>query len=216
MNALPRVITTAIVEDDRLAREALAATFAAEPGFACTGAFATGEEAIAELPKLLPDVVLMDIQLHATRAHALNGIECVRRLKERMPGTDFIMLTVMDDEESVFRSLCAGATGYLLKHASTDELLGAVREVHAGGSAISPGIARLVVRSFQPKSDPGLTDRESEVLTRLCDGENYRSIADTLFISSNTVKAHIKNIYGKLHVNTRAAAVRTALRDRLV
>ncbi|MBK7944822.1 MAG: response regulator transcription factor [Flavobacteriales bacterium] len=126
------------------------------------------------------------------------------------------MLTAMDDEESVFRSLGAGATGYLHKHSSQQEILAAIREVREGGSVISPGIARLVVRSFQPRVDHDLSQREAEVLTKLCDGENYRSIADMLFISSNTVKAHIKNIYVKLHVNTRAEAVRLAMRDRLV
>jgi len=92
----------------------------------------------------------------------------------------------------------------------------AINEVYDGGSVISPGIARLVVRSFRPKSQPGLTDRENEVLARLCDGENYRSIAEVLFISANTVKAHIKSIYAKLHVSTRAEAVKLAMRDRLV
>ncbi|MBZ0205546.1 MAG: response regulator transcription factor [Flavobacteriales bacterium] len=211
MHALPKVITAAVVEDDRGSREALVAALSAVDGFHCSGAFASGEEAVVQLPELLPDVVLMDIQLPGW-----NGIETIQRLKEKMPGSDFIMLTVLDDEESVFRSLCAGASGYLLKHASVMEILEAIRVVHEGGAAITPDIARLVVRSFQPQSTPGLSHRESEVLGRLCEGENYRSIAEALFISTNTVKAHIKGIYGKLHVNTRAGAVKRALRDRLV
>jgi len=211
MYALPKVITAAVVEDDRDSREALVAVLSSADGFHCSGAFASGEEAVVQLPELLPDVVLMDIQLPGW-----NGIETVQRLKEKMPGTDFIMLTVLDDEESVFRSLCAGASGYLLKHASVAEILEAVRVVHEGGAAITPDIARLIVRSFQPQSTPGLSRRENEVLARLCEGENYRSIAEALFISTNTVKAHIKGIYGKLHVHTRAGAVKRALRDRLV
>lgn len=211
MNALPEVITTAVVEDDRGSREALRAVLSEADGFCCTGAFGSAEEAIGMLPELLPDVVLMDIQLPGR-----SGIETIELLKETMPGTDFIMLTVLDDEESVFGSLCAGAAGYLLKDSSVTDILDAIRTVHHGGSVITPGIARLIIDSFRPQSAPGLSTRESEVLRRLCDGENYRSIAEALFISSNTVKAHIKRIYGKLHVHTRAEAVKRALRDRLV
>jgi len=205
------MISVAVVEDDRDAREAVCAVIEAADGFVLRGSLASAEEALAVLPEIEPDAVLMDIQLTG-----MNGIECVRKLKERLADTDFVMLTAMDDEESVFRSLGAGATGYLHKHSSQQEILAAIREVREGGSVISPGIARLVVRSFQPKADHDLSQREAEVLAKLCDGENYRSIAEVLFISTNTVKAHIKNIYVKLHVNTRAEAVRLAMRDRLV
>lgn len=208
---LPVMISVAVVEDDRDAREAIAAVITAADGFVLRGAYASAEEALAAVPEIEPDVVLMDIQLPG-----IDGIECVRRLKEKLPGTDFIMLTAMEDEESVFKSLGAGATGYLHKHSPPQQVLDGIREVHGGGSVISPGVARLVVRSFQPRVDHDLSQREAEVLTKLCDGENYRSIAEVLFISTNTVKAHIKNIYGKLHVNTRAEAVRLAMRDRLV
>ncbi|QQR88415.1 MAG: response regulator transcription factor [Flavobacteriales bacterium] len=208
---MPTMISVVVVEDDRDAREAIAAVINDADGFILRCAHASAEEALAAVPEIEPDVVLMDIQLPG-----MSGIECVRKLKEKLPGTDFIMLTVMDDEDSVFKSLGAGATGYLHKHSAPQEVLDGIREVHGGGSVISPGIARLVVRSFQPKMDHDLSQREAEVLTRLCDGENYRSIAEVLFISTNTVKAHIKNIYGKLEVNTRAEAVRLAMRDRLV
>lgn len=208
---LPRIISVAVVEDDHLAREAIAALIEGTEGFILGGAFDNAEDALRGIVDSEPDVVLMDIQLVG-----MDGIECVRRLKEVLPHTDFIMLTVLDDEESVFRSLSAGATGYLQKDASPEDVLHAIKEVHEGGSVISPGIARLVVGSFRPRSEPGLTDRENEVLARLCDGENYRSIAERLFISANTVKAHIKSIYAKLHVNTRAEAVKLAMRDRLV
>ncbi|HNR54315.1 MAG TPA: response regulator transcription factor [Flavobacteriales bacterium] len=208
---IPRIISVAIVEDDHLARQAIATLIENTDGFRLHGAFASAEEALKGVKEREPDVVLMDIQLVG-----MDGIECVRRLKEVLPAADFIMLTVLDDEDSVFRSLSAGATGYLQKDASAEELVHAINEVYDGGSVISPGIARLVVRSFRPKSQPGLTDRENEVLARLCDGENYRSIAEVLFISANTVKAHIKSIYAKLHVSTRAEAVKLAMRDRLV
>ena len=165
MNGIPSVISVAVVEDDRTVREALSALLASAEDLSFRGAFGSAEEAIKALPDIQPDVVLMDIQLPG-----ITGIECVRKLKEVLPDTDFIMLTVLEDEESVFRSLSAGATGYLQKHSSPDEILYALREVRDGGSVISPGIARLVVRSFQPKSEPGLSDRESEVLTHLCEG----------------------------------------------
>ncbi len=210
--AIPRVITVAVVEDDRDIREALRLTLDAREGFCCTGCFASCEEALQGLPEAPPDLVLMDINLPG-----MDGIEGVRMLKEKLPGTDFLMLTVREDEETVFRALSAGAAGYLLKHSAPESILEAIIEVHEGGSAMTPAIARSVVRSFQPRHDhTPLSDRETEVLAKLCDGENYRSIAEALFISSNTVKAHIKSIYEKLHVHTRAEAVRKALRDRLI
>jgi DNA-binding NarL/FixJ family response regulator len=210
--SIPRVITVSVVEDDREVREALRLTLDAHDGFACINSFASCEEALKVLPDEQPDVVLMDINLPG-----MDGIAGVRLLKEKLPGTDFLMLTVREDEDTIFRALSAGAAGYLLKHASPEAILEAISDVHEGGSAMTPAVARLVVSSFQPRNDhAGLSDRETEVLSKLCDGENYRSIAEALFISGNTVKAHIKNIYEKLHVHTRAEAVRKALRDRLI
>ena len=136
---LPGMISVAVVEDDRDAREAVCAVIEAADGFVLRGSLASAEEALAVLPEIEPDAVLMDIQLTG-----MNGIECVRKLKERLADTDFVMLTAMDDEESVFRSLGAGATGYLHKHSSQQEILAAIREVREGGSVISPG---LILRS---------------------------------------------------------------------
>ncbi|MEO8400151.1 MAG: response regulator transcription factor, partial [Ignavibacteriaceae bacterium] len=146
----------------------------------------------------------------------MSGIQGVKILKETLPQIDFIMLTIQEDDESVFNSLCAGATGYLLKDTPPAELLTAIKEVREGGSPMSPSIARKIIETFKPNSKTPLTKRESEILVKLCDGENYKTIADSLFISGHTVRAHIKNIYQKLHVNSRAGAVKKAIQEKLI
>ena len=134
-----------------------------------------------------------------------------------MPDTDFIMLTVRQDDQSVFSSLCAGATGYLMKDTPPSDLLHSIKEVYAGGSPMSANIARKVISSFTAVTPPSpLTDRETQILNLLCEGMNYRSIAEKIFLSAHTVKTHIKNIYKKLHVNSRAEAVNKAIRDKLI
>jgi len=138
-------------------------------------------------------------------------------LKPSLAETDFIMLTIMQDETSIFNSLCAGASGYLLKDTPPSELLQSIKEVFKGGSPMSTNIARKVILSFQKTTPPSpLSNRETEILKLLCDGMNYRSIAEKIFLSSHTVKSHIKNIYKKLHVNSRAEAVKKAIKDNLL
>ncbi|MEZ4759195.1 MAG: response regulator transcription factor [Flavobacteriales bacterium] len=210
MTATPEMIAVAVVEDDDLVRTAWVELLNDTPGMRCALACASAEEALDLLADHEPEVVLMDIQLPG-----MSGIEAVRRARPVLEGCDFLMLTVHDDDQSVFQSLCAGASGYLLKDSAPEEVIKGIRDCVSGGSAITPGIARMVVDSFRPRQDHGLTDREREVLQRLCDGENHRGIAERLSISPNTVKAHIKRIYGKLHVHTRAQAVRSALREGL-
>ncbi|GAB4403768.1 MAG: response regulator transcription factor [Bacteroidia bacterium] len=207
-----RDIHVAIVEDDPEIRQLLRILLDGSAGFACALAFATAEDALPEILYDRPDIVLMDIGLPG-----MSGVEAVGRLKAAWPDVVALMLTVQMDDDSVFRSLCAGASGYLLKQTPPTDLLIAIREAHTGGAPMSPGIARRVVRSFfQPQIPSPLSEREAEVLRMLCDGENYRSIAEALFISTNTVKAHIKHVYEKLHVHTRAEAVKKALRDGLI
>jgi DNA-binding NarL/FixJ family response regulator len=173
--------------------------------------FKVCEDALEPLLASMPDVVLMDIQLPG-----MNGIEGIKILKAGMPNTDFIMLTNRDEDDVVFQSLCAGATGYLLKDTPPVKLLAAIREVRQGGSPMSPGIARKIALSFQPATDNPLSEREMEVLGRLANGENYSTIAVKLFISGHTVRAHIKSIYRKLQVNSRAEAIITAIRQKLI
>jgi len=205
------IIHVAIVEDEDEIRGLLEQIIDRSPGFACKHVYKDCESAIESIKEAGPDVVLMDIQLPG-----ISGIEGIKLLKGEMPDTDFIMLTIRDEEDIIFQSLCAGATGYLLKETPPVKLLAAIREVREGGSPMSPGIARKIAVSFHPASENPLTPREKEVLARLTYGENYASISDKLFISGNTVRAHIKNIYRKLQVSSRAEAVVAAIKKKLI
>lgn len=204
-------ISVAIVEDDNEIRNMLEILIDRSEGFSCKLVFSNCEEAMEQVKKELPDVMLMDIGLPG-----MSGIEGIRQLKESIPGTDFIMLTIREDEGSIFQSLCAGATGYLMKDTDPVRILEAIKEVHDGGSPMSPGIARTITNSFQQPASTLLTERETEILAELCEGHNYTAIAQSLFISGHTVRAHIKNIYRKLHVNSRAEVVKKAMTDKLI
>jgi DNA-binding NarL/FixJ family response regulator len=200
-------IRIALVEDDKTVREGLQMLLNGSPGYSCIAAFGSGEEALKEIPVILPDVVLMDINLPG-----INGIECILKLKEQDLPVLFIMLTVFEDADAIFRSLSAGACGYLLKHTPPVKLLEAIQDVHRGGSPMSGEIARKVVQSFQnPASKAGnaisLTKREEEILGFLAQGYFYKEIANSLSISIETVRTHIRNIYEKLQVRTRTEAV---------
>ncbi len=207
-------INVAVVEDDEPIRQSLTLILDDSPGYRCTDSFSNAEDAIKGLPSNPPDVVLMDIGLPG-----MSGVEATRLLRESLPSTDVVMLTALDDDETLFNSLCAGATGYLIKSMPPAQLLQSIDEVYRGGSPMSASIARRVIGSFQstalPEATP-LTRREREILEHLCNGENYRIIAEKLFISGHTVRAHITNIYEKLQVNSRAEAVKKAMRERLI
>lgn len=207
---MEKQIQVALVEDDPDIRQLMQLIIDGSPGFACRQAYDSCETAIPALTGHPPDILLMDIDLPE-----MSGIEGVRRLKELSPMLNVVMLTVHEDNDSVFDSLCAGAVGYLVKGLPPVRLLDAIREAFEGGSPMSTAIARRVVRSFQQDRPNPLSDRETEVLKLLCAGENYKTIADALFVSTNTVKAHIKHIYEKLQVHTRAEAVGKALKHRL-
>ena len=209
---MKEIIQVAIVEDDDEIRQTLALIINGTPGYFCRHTFIDAESAVKELPSLYVNVVLMDIELPG-----ITGIEAIKKLKPKLPETDFIMLTIKQDETSIFNSLCAGASGYLMKDTPPSELLLSIKEVYKGGSPMSTNIARKVILSFQKTSPPSpLSDRETGILKLLCDGMNYRSIAEKIFLSSHTVKSHIKNIYKKLHVNSRAEAVKKAIEDNLL
>ncbi len=206
------IIHVAIVEDDDELRQMLAYVINGTPGFYCKHTYIDCESAIKELPNIYVHVVLMDIELPG-----ITGIEGVAILKKALPHIDFIMLTIRQDDASLFGSLCAGATGYLTKDTPPSNLLQSISEVRNGGAPMSTRIARKVIASFKidRKASP-LTTRETEILNLLCDGMNYRSIAEQLFLSAHTVKTHIKNIYRKLHVTSRASAVKKAIDDGLI
>lgn len=211
MNTQVNTVSVAIVEDDDDIRNLLQILVNNTPGFSCTLTFPNAEEAMDLLPQKNPQVVLMDIDLPG-----ISGIICVSRLKMKMETTDFVMLTNQFDEDSIFESLRAGASGYLLKDTPPAKLLESITMAAQGGAPISPTIARKVTSYFRPTRSYNLTEREAEILQLLCSGMNYSTIADKLFISGHTVRAHIKNTYAKLHVNSRGEAVSKAINDRIV
>jgi len=176
-------------------------------GFRCVSQYGDAESALEGLLKDKPEVVLMDINLPG-----MNGVECVRRLKQAAPPTQVVMLTVYEDTENIFKALAAGAAGYLLKRTKSAELLDAIREVRQGGSPMTTHIARKVTQSFQragPSSQPteNLSEREQQVLDCLSQGFLYKEIAEKLGISYETVHTYIRRIYEKLQVRTRTEAV---------
>lgn len=205
------MINVAIVEDDEDIRESLAVLINETEGFACEGRYPDCMSALTGIDSNVPDVVLMDIGLPG-----MSGIEGIRRIKERHPNLDFIVLTVHEDDEMVFEALCAGACGYLVKETPANRILEAMREVRQGGSPMSTQIARMVTKSFQRTSEHLLTPREMEVLAHLCKGKSYKMIGESLFISEETVRRHLKSIYKKLEVHSKSEAVAKALRSRLV
>ncbi|MEI6076762.1 MAG: response regulator transcription factor [Verrucomicrobiota bacterium] len=197
----------AVVEDDLNLRKTMIAFINRSPGFCCAGTFADGEAALAEIPALKPDVVLMDIGLPG-----MSGIECVSALKSLMPTTPIIMLTVYDEGDYLFDSLKAGASGYLLKRAIGDKLLEAMEEARAGGLPLTRHMAAKVGQYFQKfgKSQTevnALTPREQEVLQLLAEGFRYKEMAAQMGISLDTVREHVRRIYTKLHVSSRTEAV---------
>ena len=206
-------IKVSIIEDDAWIRENLADRIKQTQGFVCAGAYRTGEEALAQLPGLSPDVILMDINLPK-----MNGIACVRQLKALIPSAQVLMLTVYEDSDKIFNSLLAGASGYLLKRTPQAEILEAIAEVHRGNSPMTGHIARKVVQYFNQRGGFGtevekLSHREREVLEHLAQGMPYKEIATLLSVSLDTVRVHIKGIYGKLHVHSRGEAVAKYLRS---
>ena len=205
------MITVSIIEDDSDIRESLALLINGTPGFSCIHSYESCEKGIKGILKDPPDVVLMDIGMPG-----MSGIEGIKALKEKMPDLDVLVLTIQSESETVFDALCAGACGYLIKDTPPSQLLDAIKECHEGGAPMSTRIARLVVQSFKVEQPTILTARETEVLTHLCKGKSYKMIADDLFISEETVRRHIKNIYRKLEVHSKSEAVAKAFKERLV
>jgi len=201
------MIKVSIVEDDTMLRETLIRYFAGQSGFRCQMAYPNAEAALEDIPKNPPDVVLMDINLPG-----MSGIDCVARLHAAMPSLKIVMLTVFEDSEQVFKSLSAGAFGYLVKSNRPAKILQAIREVYEGGSPMSGHIARMVVKSFEKRQatqneTDSLTPRELEVLHGLSCGQPYKQIASELGISLSTVRTYIQRIYEKLHVHSQTEAV---------
>jgi len=202
-----RPTSVGIVEDNDGLRRSLLRLISHTPGMCCVGSWSEGKSALAQLPALKPDVVLMDINIPG-----MSGIECTAQLKMLCPETQVIIVTVYEDNESIFRALQAGACGYMLKRAFSENILEAITEVRSGGVPMSSDIARKVIQAFQkPAPQPGipvdLTKREAEILELVAQGLVNKEIGDRLEISYWTVKAHVRHIYEKLHVRTRSEAV---------
>lgn len=200
------LINVAIVEDKDIIRDSLSLLISGTEGFKCTGVFETAEDALRQIPQLCPDVVLMDIGLPG-----MNGIECVRQLKQKCLNTQYLMCTIHEDDDNIFEAVKAGASGYILKKSKPSVLLEAVMELHNGGAPMSGQIARRVIEHMQaPKVNSELallTEREKEILNLLAKGFRYKEIADQLSISTETVRRHVHNIYEKLHVQSRTDAL---------
>jgi DNA-binding NarL/FixJ family response regulator len=206
-------IKVAIVEDDEGIRSGLSTLIRRASAFRLAGDYPDAETALREIPRHPPDVVLMDINLPG-----MNGVECVRQLKASVPTVQFLMLTVYEDSESLFNSLKAGASGYLLKRTASARLLEAIRDVYGGGSPMTPQLARRVVQFFSRPPAEGdspvsrLTPGEKEFLDQLANGYAYKEIADRMKISIDTVRSYVRTVYEKLHVHSRTEAVVKYLR----
>jgi DNA-binding NarL/FixJ family response regulator len=205
-----------IVEDEAHFREAIKTLLNETPGFVCTGVFSSMEDLVPVLRKHdAPEIVLMDIGLPG-----MNGIEGLKRIKAISPATDVIILTIKEGDREVFDAICAGASGYLLKHSSSEEIIQALSEVLRGGAPMNAQIARKVLTMFnkfvQPEADYGLTNREREILKLLTEGLTKKQIAERLFVAPYTIHTHSKNIYSKLQVHSRSEAVAKALKEKLL
>src|SRR5690349_2711994 len=213
-------IRVAIFEDNKMVRDALEAILTGTPGFICCGAFSEVNNIERDIRRAAPDVVLMDIEMPGR-----NGIEATRILHELFPEIKVLIQTVFNDSDKIFNALCAGASGYILKNEPPAKQIEAIHEVFNGGAPISPSIAKKIMHFFLQKNvilvSPGntdfqLSDREKEILSLMTHGHNYRSIADKAFISYETVRTHVKRIYKKLHVASRAEAILKAQQQGLV
>lgn len=209
-------LTVWIVEDNTSFRENLGELIRGTPGLHCEHAFASCEKALTAMEQsVYPDLILMDIGLPG-----MNGIEGVQRVKSLSPETRVVMLTVFDENETIFKAICAGASGYLLKSEPTERIIQSLQEVLNGGAPMNAQIARKVIDMFArlaaPRGDYGLTSREKEILHALVDGLSKKQIADKLFLSFHTIDMHMRGIYSKLQVHTRSGAVAKALKENLL
>ncbi len=209
-------IRVAIVEDEQTVRDSLGLLIDGIPGYSCVGTFPSMEDALERIGDAVPHVLLLDIHLPG-----MSGTEGVKVIQEQYPAVRVLILSVYDDEEKVFESICNGASGYLLKKTPPARLLEAIQQAHEGGSPMTPEIARKVVDLFQKtgppeKLDTDLTPQEVRLLRMLADGYSYKAAADRLKISINTIRVYIRSIYEKLHVHSKSEAVSKAIRTHII
>ena len=212
------LIRVAIFEDNKHLRETLEFLLSNAEGFACTGTYADCSNMIDNLAEHPCDVVLMDIEMPG-----MNGIDATKLIKQNFPHINILIQTVFYEDEYIFNAICAGASGYILKSTTPDGYLEDIKDVQAGGSPMTPGIARRVLELFKDKLSPGtpvkdynLTTQEKKVLQLLVQGKSYKMIAAELFVATDTVKSHVSNVYAKLHVHSGTEAVSLAIRDKIV
>lgn len=206
------MINVAIIDDDQDIRDQLSFIIDEQSEFSCHQRFHNVESALEPLLQNPPDVLIMDITL----VDGINGIEGVSLFVKQKAPFEIIMFSVHQDDEKIFQSLCAGACGYLTKNTPIPKVLSAIKEAKNGGAPMSMNVARMVVNSFRPKSTSILSIREKEVLNELCKGKSYKKIGTSLFISQDTVRSHIRNIYRKLEVNSKSQAVAKAFKENLI
>jgi DNA-binding NarL/FixJ family response regulator len=210
-------IKVTIFEDNRSLRQGLYQLINGSEGFQCVGAFEDCLNILQDIGNTKPDVVLMDIQMPG-----INGIEAVRILREKYPDLKILMQTIFEDNEKIFQSILAGASGYILKNTSPSRILDFIKETYEGGAPMSPSVATKVLKIVASQSPAtnvntfNLSEREKEILSCLVKGMSYKLIADACFISIDTVRGHIRNIYEKLHVHSKGEAIATAIKDRIV
>lgn len=204
-----------IFEDNRQYRESLEFIILMSEDLELCGSFADTTRLSERIGEMNPDVVLMDIHIPGQ-----NGIEAVKEIKTHYPHIQVCMQTVFEEEDKIFASLCAGASGYILKNTPADKLLQAIHEVADGGAFFTPSIAKKVLANFQQETRFSefiqLTDREKEILKLLVDGLSYKMIADRVNLSFHTIHSHLRNIYEKLHVNSKGEAITKAIKQRLI
>ena len=200
-----------IVEDNHIVRDGFALIINSISNYYVVNSYNNREDPIKYLKKDKPDVILMDLELPG-----MSGIEAIAAVKKINPSIEILVNTIYENSELVFQALCAGATGYITKNTNHTELLNAIRETIQGGAPMTSNIAKMVVKSFQKNPNSPISARETEVLELLAKGKSYSMIARDLFITKETAKSHIKNIYAKLQVNSKSEAIAKATRDKLI
>jgi len=208
---MERSIRIVIIEDDEIIREGYGMLIGQVEGYSVVRSYSSFDEAIKTITDDSPDVILLDIELPGT-----NGIEAIPKLKKVLPNTHILILTVYESEKQIFEALANGASGYLTKNTPAAKIIESIKEVREGGGPMSVNIARMVIKSFQRNQESPLSKRETQILEQIADGKSRSQIAKELFIDLETVRSHIKNIYLKLDVNSRADAIRLAKENKLI